>query len=122
MKRALLTLARSPLGSFIVGVAFGHCSKLLPIERVYETDGVLAFRHPKPHWEEHILVVPKKAIKSLDTAKTEDQKYLTELFHVAQEIIKTEKEHYNSYQLIINGGTRQEVPQLHLHIGFGKIT
>ena len=122
MKRSLLTLARSPLGSFIVGVAFGRCSKFLPVDRVCETDYVLAFRHPKPHWEEHILIVPKKAIQSLDTIKTKDQKYITEIFHVVQEIIKAEKQQYGSYQLIINGGTRQDVSQLHVHLGFGKST
>ena len=121
MKHTLLTLARSPLGSLIVGIAFGHCSKILPVNRVHETDKMLAFKHPKPHWEEHILIVPKKAIKSLHTTKTELQPYLAEIFHVAQQIITSKKNRYNSYQLIINGGERQEVPQLHAHLGFGKL-
>ncbi len=121
MKHALLTLARSPLGLLIVGIAFGHCSKILPVNRVYETDKVLAFKHPKPHYEEHILIVPKKAIKSLHTTtKTEDQPYLAEIFHVAQKILEDNNLKNRPYQLIINGGTRQEVPQLHLHLGIGE--
>ena len=119
MKRSLLTLARSPLGALIVGVAFERCSKILPVNRVYETDLVLAFRHPKPYWAEHILIVPKKAIKSLQELKPEDQQYLTKSFHVAQKIIN-QRTHNNAYQLILNGGNRQEVTQLHIHLGFGK--
>ena len=91
MKHALLTLARSSLGSLIVGIAFGHCSKILPVNRVYETDKVLAYKHPKPHYEDHILIVPKKAIKNLHTTKTEHQPYLAEIFHVAQQIITSKR-------------------------------
>lgn len=120
MKRTLLTLARSPLGSLIVGIAFARCSKLLPVNRVYETNKVLAFKHPQPHWEEHILIVPKKAIKSLHTVKEEDQTYITDMFHVAQQILKDNDCAESSYQLIVNGGARQEVPQIHLHLGIGE--
>ena len=120
MKRALLTLARSPLGSLIVGIAFASCSKILPVNRVYETDKVLAFKHPQPHWEEHILIVPKKAIKSLHTANEEDQPYIAEIFHVARQILKDNDWADRSYQPIINGDARQEVLQLHAHLGIGK--
>jgi len=50
MKKKLLIIARSPLGELIIGLAFGKLSKLLPVDRVTETDKVLAFKHPKPYW------------------------------------------------------------------------
>jgi len=31
-------------------LTFGKLSKLLPVDRVMETDKVLAFKHPKPYW------------------------------------------------------------------------
>ena len=66
LSEQIFKLAKTPLGDLIVGVAFGTpLANLLPIKRIKETDKVIAFWHPKPFWERHILLVPKKQIKSL---------------------------------------------------------
>ncbi len=120
MKKLLLTLAKSPLGELIVGVAFGKLSGLLPVKRIKETDKVIAFKHPKPHWEEHILIVPKKAIKNLSEATPDDFKYIKECLEVAQEIILDKGWQDTDYTIVTNGGKRQEVAQLHFHLGSGS--
>ncbi len=79
----------------------------------------MLFWHPKPFWEQHILIVPKKAIKDLVSLKREDFIYLDEIYKVAQEII-IELNWEDDYFLLTNGGKRQEVNQLHFHLGKGE--
>ena len=120
MNKALFTLAKSPLGKLIIGIAFGTFHGLLPVDRVKETEKVLAFWHPKPFWEEHIIIVPKKAIKSLDAMSPDDLPYITEVFKVAREIVIGKGWDKAAFTITTNGGTRQEVAQLHFHLGRGS--
>lgn len=120
MKKTLFKFSKSKLGELIVGIAFGKFNKLLPVKRIYENEYILAFWHPKPYWEKHILVVPKKAIKDLHSMKEDDTKYITEVFKAIQLIVMEQNLHESDYTVITNGGTRQEVKQLHFHLGSGK--
>jgi len=121
INKALFTVAKSPLGELIIGVAFGKFSKLLPVVRVKETDKVIAFKHPKPYWDKHILIVPKKAIRDLISVDSKDMEYVTEVFTVIQEIVKEKGWNQTDYTIVTNGGSRQEVAQLHFHLGSGKV-
>ena len=53
-----------------------YCEEALsgrtPIEVVVESDHVLAFRHTKPEWTEHIVVIPKRHIGSLTDLGPDD--------------------------------------------------
>ena len=120
MKETLFKLSKSKLGELIVGIAFGKFNKLLPVKRVYENDFVLAFWHPKPYWQKHIIVVPKKAIKDLQSMKEEDNKYISEVFKAIQKIVVEQGWDKEDYTVITNGGSRQEVKQLHFHLGSGE--
>lgn len=120
MNKVLFALAKTPLGELIVGIAFGTLHGLLPVNRVKETKKVLAFWHPKPFWEEHILIVPKKAIKSLSEMSPDDLPYITEVFKVAREIVIEKGWTVTDYTIVTNGGNRQEVAQLHFHLGRGS--
>lgn len=120
ISKKLFSLAKSPLGDLIVGIAFGKFSKLLPVKRVKETSKVIAFWHPKPFWEKHILIIPKKKIKNVTSLKYEDGEYLYEVFKVAGEIVKELGWEKEGYSLLANGGSRQEVNQLHFHLNSGK--
>jgi len=68
---------------------------------------------------EHILIVPKKAIRSLIEVKDEDLVYISEVFRVAREIVKERGWKETDYTIVTNGGKRQEVPQIHFHLGSG---
>lgn len=120
LSKFLFSLAKSPVGDLIVGVAFGNYSGLLPIKRVRETDKVLAFWHPRPFWEKHILLVPKKAIKNLVSLKDEDYTYISEVYKVAKEIVEELGWDKTGYTILANGGSRQEVNQVHFHLSSGK--
>jgi histidine triad (HIT) family protein len=120
LSKLFFSLAKSPVGDLIVGVAFGKLSAILPVKKVKETDKVLAFWHPKPFWEKHILLVPKKAIKSLVNFKEEDYTYITEIYKVAKEIVEELNWGDAGYTILANGGTRQEVNQVHFHLCSGN--
>jgi|SRR3989344_2601473 len=119
LSKKLFSLAKTSIGDLIVGIAFGKFSKFLPVKRIMETDTVIAFWHPKPFWEQHILIVPKKGIKNLTSLKETDIHYLNEVFQVANKIIKDLGWEKDDYSLICNGGSRQKVNQLHFHLAKG---
>lgn len=114
-------LAKTPLGNLIVGIAFGtSLSKLLPVKRVKETDKVLAFWHPKPFWEKHILLVPKKPIKNITSLNTDDYAYIQEIYKLTKEIVEELGWDKTEYTVLTNGAGRQEVNQIHFHLCSGE--
>ncbi len=120
LSQGLFSIAKSPLGDLIVGIAFGKLSNLLPIKRIKETERALAFHHPKPFWETHILIVPKKAIKNIASLRDADYDYIQEIFRIIKEIVIGMGLQEGEYSVITNGGSRQEVNQLHFHLFSGK--
>ncbi|HQZ97900.1 MAG TPA: HIT domain-containing protein, partial [Pyrinomonadaceae bacterium] len=56
------------------------------VERVIETENALAFKHTRPFWETHIVVVPKRHIASLLTILPEDEALLIELLEVVNKV------------------------------------
>lgn len=120
MSKRLFSLAKTPIGDLIVGLAFGKLSGVLPVKRLKETEKVIAFWHPKPAYEKHILIVPKKAIANLTTLNPNDIEYISEVFLVAQELVNSLKLEGDGYSLLTNGGKKQEVNQLHFHLTSGK--
>ena len=119
MSKTLFSLAKTPLGDLIVGVVFGKLSGLLPVKKLKDTKKVIAFWHPKPFWQQHILIVPKRAIRDLASLREDDLPYITEAHTIAQEIVK-ELGWEDDYFLLTNGGKRQEVHQIHFHLGRGE--
>src|SRR4030042_2482645 len=118
--KSFFSLAKTPLGDFIVGLVFGKFSKLLPVKKIKETDKVIAFWHPKPFWEKHILIVPKKPVKSLVLLKEEDIVFVNEVFDIAKELVKEFGWEKDGYTLSVNGRKTQDVNQLHFHLHSGK--
>ena len=80
---------------------------------------VIAFWHPKPFWQEHIVLVPRKPIKSLTSISEDDLKYIAEIYKVIQEIVIELKWDKSGYSVLINGGNRQEINQIHFHLFSG---
>jgi histidine triad (HIT) family protein len=122
ISRGLFVLAKTPLGDLIVGLAFGRLSNLLPVKRIRETERVIVFWHPRPFWEKHILIVPKKRIRNIVEIGPEDMIYIDEVYRVAGEVIKELGWEKGGYSLLSNGGSRQEVNQLHFHLQSGEQT
>ena len=86
----------------------------LPLQRLRETDTLLAFYHPKPSYPYHVLLVPKKAIASLKEIDPRDAAFLSDLYATVQSLV--EEFQLSAYRLIVNGGDYQDFPQLHFHL------
>lgn len=120
MKETLFKIARSDFSSPFIGFAFEHLTPLMPVDKIAEDRHAIAFYHPVKHWDEHILVVPKKAIKKfimLDFSNKLDALVINSVFQIAQKVAKDKI--MNQYTLLVNGGLYQDVPQVHFHLAAG---
>ena len=92
----------------------------IAVEKVLETENILAYHHTKPFWETHIVVIPKKHIASLLTLEKADEPIFLELFevirHVADQIVKEK----GAARVLTNLGTYQDSKHLHFHINAGE--
>jgi histidine triad (HIT) family protein len=95
--------------------------KTIPAKIAYEDDLCLAFHDIRPQAPVHVLVIPRKAIRTLEDAVLEDQALLGHLQLVAVRLAK-ELGLAKGYRLVINcnehGG--QTVPHLHVHLLGGR--
>lgn len=85
----------------------------IPVERLRETETLLAFHHPKPSYPLHIVLLPKQAVPSLMDLDP-NSAFLSDLFATVQ-LLVTELQ-LPAYRLIVNGGEYQDFPQLHFHL------
>ena len=94
----------------------------IPCKKVYEDDDVLAFHDIAPQAPVHILVIPKKAIRSVDTAEQGDQSLIGKLMLVSAQGARQEGLGESGYRLVTNVGTDggQTVFHLHVHIMGGR--
>lgn len=104
----------------VVRLTFAWLWWLLPVRRVGQTARVLAFEHPAPSWQPHILLVPKRAIRSLVAARPADARLVGEIVRLGLGLALrrrlAEHETDPGFALMVNGGTYQDVPQLHFHL------
>ena len=115
-RRFLLQLARSAWIGTLINWFFAHCSFLIPVRRLYESETLLAFSHPQPSYPVHILLVPKKAIRSLANVEASDSGLFLEILQTGRLLAQKLDLTQTSYQLILNAGAYQNVPQLHVHL------
>ncbi len=96
--------------------------KMMPSKVVYEDEDFVAFKDIHPKAPVHLLIVPRKHIRSVDHAEFEDAELLGRLILTAQKIAK--RDSLAGYKLQINVGRDegQLVDHLHLHLLSGKIT
>jgi len=87
------------------------------VERVKETENVLAFHHTKPSWTYHVVIIPKQHITQLIEVNNMD--IVKEIFEVIKEIILEDSLHQKNYKIITNGGTSQDSKHLHFHLVSG---
>jgi histidine triad (HIT) family protein len=94
----------------------------LPATIVYEDNLSVAFRDINPKAPVHILVIPKKHIRSLVEAEKEDAPLLGHLIHIGNEVARKENISNKGYRLVINSGLEsgQSVWHIHLHVLGGR--
>ena len=96
-------------------------SGVIPSNKVYEDDLVLAFRDIAPQAPSHILVIPKAHIPSVDGITAENSAVVAHIFQVIPKIAASEGLK-DGYRVVSNCGADagQTVQHLHFHILGGK--
>lgn len=94
----------------------------LPASIVYEDEHVVAFRDIAPQAPVHILIVPRKAIPTLNDATEADRELLGHILLVARRLAQQEQIADRGYRLVINTNSEggQTVFHLHCHLLGGR--
>jgi len=95
--------------------------KQIPADIVYEDDQCLAFRDINPQAPTHVLVIPKREIKSLDVLSPSDAPLIGHLFVVVRQIAQ-QLGLSDGYRTVINCGRDggQSVDHIHIHLLAGR--
>ena len=85
---------------------------------VFEGDTLVAFQDANPSAPVHILLVPRKHIRSVNDLTEEDRSVIADLFMAAGKIAEKQGIARSGYKLIFNveQGGGQYVFHLHLHL------
>lgn len=86
------------------------------VEVVWENDKVLAFHHPQPTSEIHVVVVPKKHITSILDDEAADGDLLTSIVQAIQIAAKSTELDKNGFYVRVNAAAPGVTPHMHWHI------
>lgn len=104
-----------------------YCDEVLSgntnVEKVHETENVLAYYHTRPAYQIHIVAIPKKHIPSLTKVEEDELGIFSELMDVVRKVAQDIEKDYGACRVITNLGRYQDSKHLHWHIVSGeKIT
>ncbi|MCA8968533.1 MAG: HIT domain-containing protein [Planctomycetes bacterium] len=101
-----------------------YCDEVLSgrtsVEVVEETVDVVAYKHTKPFWPVHIVVVPKRHVPSLTDLGDEDARLLHAVLEVVRKVAARVQEQYGAARVLTNLGDYQDSKHLHFHVNFGE--
>lgn len=102
----------------ITSRVFCLVERFLPLDRVIRTESCIAFRHPRPTWDPHILVVPTTPFPEIGSPKIPLSRQFALIWEMANVagIVVRELELAGTHTMIINGGVRQDIGQVHGHL------
>ena len=84
----------------------------------YQTDAIIVFKDIHPHAPVHLLIVPKKHIRSLNDLVDQDKDLLSDMILTARKVAKEKGIANSGYRLLINTeqGGGQLIFHLHMHL------
>ncbi len=90
----------------------------VPSHFLHEDDNYVVFRDIKPHAPVHLLIVPKRHIRSINDLTEADSGIVSGLFLLAKEMAEKEGVDKSGYKLLFNveRGGGQVIFHLHLHL------
>jgi histidine triad (HIT) family protein len=85
---------------------------------LFQTNTLVVFKDIRPHAPVHLLIVPKKHIRSVNDIDDADHEILSELIVVAKKMAKEHGVSKAGYKLLFNveRGGGQVIFHLHLHL------
>ena len=87
-------------------------------EMLYQSDTLVVFKDINPHAPVHLLLVPKRHIRSINDLSDADREILAELTMVAKEMAREHGVAESGYKLLYNveKGGGQLIFHLHMHL------
>lgn len=95
---------------------------MIPSEKVFEDDKVLAFKDINPEAPVHIIIIPKKHIGSINDIEYNDNELIGYIYNVAKEIAANLGIKESGYRIVTNCGddAGQSVLHIHFHLLGGR--
>lgn len=101
-----------------------YCDVAIPrtaeLDVVHDSPAVLAFHHTRPYRRTHIVVVPKRHIRSLTTLTAADEPVVRELLLVVRDVAARVEAEQGAASVVTNIGDAQDSKHLHVHILSGS--
>ncbi|MCX6807757.1 MAG: histidine triad nucleotide-binding protein [Patescibacteria group bacterium] len=96
--------------------------KIVPADIVFENEHVIAFRDINPVAPSHVLVIPKKHIRSMHEIGGDEISLLGEMILAVQKVAEKEGILKSGYRIVTNVGADagQTVDHLHWHVIGGR--
>ena len=87
-------------------------------EFLFENENLVVFRDINPHAPVHLLIAPKRHIRSINDLTPEDNDILAEMIVTAKAMAAKEQVNVSGYKLLFNveKGGGQVIFHLHLHL------
>ena len=104
--------AFSELAGMFASVGIQRLGALVP-GVVLESDKCIAIDHPWPEHRPHIVLFPKRDIKSIGSVAPDDVPYVLDCLAMVREL--AERAGTSAYRVTTNGPGFQEVGYLHFH-------
>jgi histidine triad (HIT) family protein len=111
-------IAGPPVGCLFCRIADGA----VPADLLHADESVIAFRDIAPRAPTHILIIPRRHIRSALELTESDGPLLGRLFGVAADLARSEGIADGGYRLVSNVGRwgGQTVDHLHFHLMGGR--
>jgi histidine triad (HIT) family protein len=89
-----------------------------PADFVYQNESLVVFKDAHPHAPVHLLIVPKRHIRSVNDLTEQDRDLLSEMILRAREVAKEQLISSSGYKLVFNveRGGGQIIFHLHMHL------
>lgn len=93
-------------------------NKQVPSEFLYEDENCVVFKDINPAAPVHLLIVPRKHVRSMNDIQEEDRDIISHLFLIAREMAKEQGVNESGYKLLFNveKGGGQMIFHIHLHL------
>jgi histidine triad (HIT) family protein len=94
----------------------------IPAQFVHQDEHCVAIEDIAPVAPVHILIIPRKALRGIQAASSEDAALLGHLLLVARRLAESKGLLSTGFRLVLNAGDDggQSVPHLHIHLLGGR--
>lgn len=95
----------------------------IPSAKVYEDDKILCFKDINPEAPVHVLIIPKKHIRSLNELEDGDKDIISYIFMKGKELAESFGINEKGYRIVMNCGddAGQTVKHMHFHLLGGRV-